>query len=111
MPSENDSERSALASRFQQMFPILSPAEIDRIRQFGELRRFRPGEMLARVRKPNLGMVLILSGRTVIGRDALGRAPPLAELAQLIGATVADIEVAPGRILDDVGQLSGGLSV
>ncbi len=112
MPSENDSERSALASRFRQMFPILSPTEIDRIRQFGELRRFRPGEMLSRVGKPSLGMVLILSGRTaVIGRDALGRAPPLAELAQLIGATVADIEVAPGRILDDVGQLSGGLSV
>jgi len=112
MPSENDSERSALASRFRQMFPILSPTEIDRIRQFGELRRFRPGEMLSRVGKPSLGMVLILSGRTaVIGRDALGRAPPLAELGQLIGATVADLEVAPGRILDDVGQLSGGLSV
>ena len=51
MPSENDSERSALASRFRQMFPILSPTEIDRIRQFGELRRFRPGEMLSRVGK------------------------------------------------------------
>jgi len=34
---------TALASRLQQLFPILSAAEIDRVRRFGDVRRFRPG--------------------------------------------------------------------
>jgi thioredoxin reductase (NADPH) len=77
MPSENEPERSVLTSRFRQMFPILSSTEIDRIRQFGEVRRFRPGEMLSRVGKPSPGMVVILSGQAaVVGRDALGRPFP-----------------------------------
>ena len=109
MPGENDPE---LASRFRQMFPILSPAEIDRIRRFGEVRRFRPGEMLCRAGTPSSGMIVILSGRAaVVGRDALGRPFPLAEFAQLFGATAADIELVAGRVLDDIAQISGGLSV
>ena len=35
-----------LASRFQQMFPILSGAEIDRVRRFGEIKQFTAGELL-----------------------------------------------------------------
>ena len=41
----------ALASRFHQMFPVLSPAEIDRVRRFGEVRRFPAGELLCRTRE------------------------------------------------------------
>jgi hypothetical protein len=33
MPSESEPERSTLTSRFQQMFPILSPAEIKHSRK------------------------------------------------------------------------------
>jgi thioredoxin reductase (NADPH) len=112
VPGESEQQRSALTSRFQQMFPILSQAEIDRARQFGEVRRFRPGDMLCRAGRPSPGMIVILSGRAdVVGRDALGRPFPLAEFARLIGATVEDIQVVPGRMLDDLGQLSGGPSV
>ena len=61
---------TALASRFQQMFPVLSAAEIDRVRRFGDLQRFRPGEFLCRVGKPSPGMFVILSGRVaVVGLD------------------------------------------
>jgi len=51
-PSTNAAEaapatsNSALASRFNQMFPVLSPAEIDRVRRFGEVRRFPAGDLL-----------------------------------------------------------------
>src|SRR5262249_22916460 len=97
-----------LASRFDQMFPVLSPVEIDRVRHFGDVRRFRPGELLCRVGKPSPGMFVILYGRVaVVGRDALGRSMPTAEFAQLVGGKVEDLEVVPGDVLAELGQLSG----
>ena len=45
-PDELPTPNTALASRFHQMFPVLSLAEIDRIRRFGEIRRFPDGELL-----------------------------------------------------------------
>ena len=94
------------------MFPVLSAAEIDRVRHFGDVQRFRPGEFLCRVGKPSPGMFVILSGRVaVVGRDGLGRALPTAEFAQLIGATLEDMEVVPGEVLAEIGQLSEAPSV
>src|SRR5439155_21725080 len=103
-PSSN-----ALASRLQQLFPILAAAEIDRVRRFGDVRRFRPGEVLYQVGKPGPGMYVILSGRVaVVGRDGLGQAVPVAAFAQLIGATVEEMaEAVPGEVLAEIGQLSG----
>jgi len=103
---------AALASRFQQMFPVLSAAEIDRVRHFGDLRRFRPGEVLFQAGKPGPGMYVILSGRVAVtGRDPLGQALPVAAFAELIGATLEDMaEVVPGEVMADIGQLSGNPS-
>ncbi len=104
---------AALASRFQQMFPVLSPAEIDRVRRFGDVRRFRPGEILFQAGKPGPGMLVILSGRlAVVPRDGLGRALPVTEFAHLIGATIEDMsEVVAGEVLAEIGELSGKPSV
>ena len=103
------SSSAALASRFQQMFPVLSSAEIDRVRNFGDVRRFRPGEFLYQVGKRGPGMYVILSGRvTVVGRDGLGRTLPVGMFAELIGAPVEEMaEVVPGEVLAEIGQLSG----
>ena len=99
--------QGALARRFDQMFPVLSSAEIDRVRRFGDVRRFRPGELLCRVGKPSPGMYLILSGRmAVVSRDPLGRALPVAEFAQLIGGTQEEMEVLPGELVADLGTLT-----
>src|SRR5262249_6224265 len=77
----------ALASRFQQMFPVLSPAEIDRVRRFGEVRRFPAGEFLFQTGEAVAGMYVILSGRVaILPRDGLGQTVPVAAFAQLIGA-------------------------
>ncbi|HZJ55121.1 MAG TPA: FAD-dependent oxidoreductase [Myxococcaceae bacterium] len=90
------------------MFPVLSSDEIDRVRRFGEVRRFSPGELLCRVGKPSPGMYLILSGRlAVVSRDPLGRALPVADFAQLIGGTPEEMEVLPGEVVADLGTLSG----
>src|SRR5690349_16708753 len=98
MPNQNElgempaPSNAALASRFQQMFPVLSPAEIDRVRHFGDVRRFRPGELLYQAGKPGPGMYVILSGRVaVVPRDVMGRVLPVAPFAQLIGAPLEEM--------------------
>src|SRR5258707_2568206 len=89
---------TALASRFQQMFPVLSPAEIERVRHFGEVRRFLPGEALFQAGKLGPGMCVILSGRVAVtGRDAVGEARPVAAFAGMRGPRPANLaEGAPG---------------
>ncbi|HYS10509.1 MAG TPA: FAD-dependent oxidoreductase [Myxococcales bacterium] len=100
---------AALASRFQQMFPELSAAEIGRVRRFGETRRFAPGELLYRAGTPATGMYVILSGRlAVVPRDGLGQVMPVTAFAQLIGAPIEEMsEVVPGEVLAEIGNLSG----
>src|SRR5258705_2418161 len=98
---------AVLTSRLDQMFPVLSPAEIDRVRPFGDVRRFSSGELLCQVGKPTPGMYVILSGRAaVVGRDGLGRSLPTAEIVQLVGATVEELEVVAGEIVAELGLLS-----
>ena len=114
-PSENaastvpPTSNAALASRFNQMFPVLSPAEIDRVRRFGEVRRFPAGDLLFRAGEAVPGMYVILSGRVgIVPRDVLGKAAPVADFAQLIGAPVEEMsEVVPGEVVGEIGQLSG----
>lgn len=106
-PQNPPGPTGALARRFDQMFPVLTAAEIDRVRRFGDVRRFSPGELLARVGKPSPGMYLILSGRlAVVSRDPLGRALPVAAFAQLIGGTPEEMEVLPGEVVADLGTLT-----
>lgn len=76
-------------------FPVLAAAEIDRIRPFGEIRRFAPGEALFETGRPGPGMFLLLSGQVAVTlRDGLGRRQPL-------------VEQGPGQFLAEAGQLSG----
>ena len=107
--AEAEASNGALASRFQQMFPVLSQAEIDRIRRFGEVRRFSAGELLFHAGEAVPGMYVILSGRVAIEpRDGLGQAVPVADFARLIGAPIEEMsEVVPGEVIAEIGQLSG----
>lgn len=100
---------AALGSRFNQMFPVLSETEIDRVRRFGEVRRFAAGELLFQAGEAVPGMYVILSGRVAVEpRDALGQAVPVAAFAQLIGAPLQEMtEVVPGEVIAEIGQLSG----
>src|SRR6478609_9352759 len=91
------------------MFPVLSETEIDRVRRFGELRRFSAGEFLFRAGAALSEMYVILSGRVaIVPRDGLGQGVPVAAFAQLIGAPVEEMtEVVPGEVIGEIGQLSG----
>src|SRR5436190_617818 len=87
--------QTLIATRGAQMFPILTPEEMERLRRFGELRQFRAGEAIATVGEPGLGLVLIVTGEVEITQhDQTGRRTPIVthqrgsfmgELAQLSG--------------------------
>src|SRR5438105_12614426 len=91
-------ERDALMSRFtrpEQTFPTLTPAEIERIRRFGEVRLYADGDILFETGKPGPGMFVVLKGHVAITqRDGLGNVTPL-------------IEQGPGQFLAELSQLSG----
>src|SRR5689334_21881521 len=59
---------SIIDSRRHQMFPTLQPAEIARLRRFGQLQAFAKGEVLARVGEVGRGLSIILSGSVEISQ-------------------------------------------
>jgi thioredoxin reductase (NADPH) len=89
------SSRSLVETRHGQMFPTLAPADIERLRCFGETRSYRADDYLATTGTVGLGMVVILAGEVVITqRDEFagsqhivtyGRGSFMGELAQLSG--------------------------
>lgn len=86
---------SLLQTRGHQMFPELSPAEIERVRQFGVPHSWQAGDTLFEVGDTGRGMYLILSGSVrILRRDGLGRQSLISELGR-------------GHFLAEVGTLSG----
>jgi thioredoxin reductase (NADPH) len=95
MPGPTD----VLTSRREQMFPVLSPSERDRMASLGVPRSFRAGEFLYRAGEPTPGMFLVCRGTvSVFQRDGLGHVTPI-------------VEEGPGQFLAEVVQLSGGHSL
>ena len=59
--------------RHEQTFPMLTPPEIARMRRFGDIKTYKPGEKLFETGKPGPGMFVVLSGHVAITqRDGLG---------------------------------------
>ena len=81
--------------RDEHVFPKLTPQEIDRLRRFGEVRRYAPGEALFLTGDIAPGMYVLIKGSVrVTRRDPLGHSAPI-------------VEMGPGQFVAEVGQLSG----
>ena len=86
---------STIDTRREQMFPKLEPREIDRLRRFGTVRRYAPGEALFMTGEIAPGMSVLIKGSVrVTRRDPLGHSAPI-------------LEQGPGEFVAEVGQLSG----
>jgi len=86
---------SSDTSRRQQIFPKLDQTEIDRLRRFGEVRRFEDGEMLFAAGTVAPGMFVILSGAVPVTQtDEFGDSRLL-------------VEHGPGHFLAELAQLAG----
>jgi len=55
-----ETAHSLIDTRRSQMFPTLKPAEIERLRRFGELRSYRAGDFLATTGEVGPGRILFL---------------------------------------------------
>jgi thioredoxin reductase (NADPH) len=87
--------QSIIETRRQQMFPILEPAEIERVRRFGKVRTYGTGEVLATVGQLGLGLTIILAGKVdITRRDQSGRPAPI-------------VTHGPGHFMGELAQLAG----
>jgi thioredoxin reductase (NADPH) len=83
------------STRSAQMYPVFHPEEVDRLRRFGELRYFVPGEALAQAGQTGIGLAVILSGEVVVTEhDAPQGQSPI-------------VTHGPGAFLGELAQLSG----
>jgi thioredoxin reductase (NADPH) len=83
-----------IETRRHQMFPTLEPAEIERVRRFGEICSYAAGEALASVGGVSRGMMIILAGKVeVTRRDEAGRREPI-------------VTHGPGAFLGELAQLA-----
>src|SRR5215831_13396986 len=86
---------SIFETRRHQAFPVLEPAEIERMRRFGTVRSYDAGEALARVGERGLGLTIILSGKVDITlHDQSGQVVPI-------------VAYGPGSFMGELAQLRG----
>ncbi|KLK92383.1 thioredoxin reductase [Microvirga vignae] len=85
---------SVVETRREQAFPTLEQAEIDRLRRFGEVRRYQSGETLVRIGEVGRGLAVVLAGRVEITQNNSGK-------RELITTYEA------GAFMGEIAQLSG----
>ena len=86
---------SIVDTRRDQMYPTLASAEIERVRRFGNMRAFAPGEALAKVGQGGVGIGVILSGIVDVSRhDSAGK-------------RVLLVTLEPGAFLGELAQIAG----
>jgi thioredoxin reductase (NADPH) len=84
-----------LVGRRHQLFPVLLPAETARLRRFGVVTRWAPGDVIFAAGKPCTGMVALITGTARVSRD------------DGVGNRVTIVEHGPGEFVADIGQLAG----
>lgn len=95
MSSVPASAAHLMATRREQMFPLLDEGDIARISRFGQCIRFASGEALFRAGDQRPGMFVVLSGVvSLTQRDGLGHVVPI-------------VRQGAGEFIAEVGQLSG----
>jgi thioredoxin reductase (NADPH) len=87
--------QSVIETRRHQMFPVLEPAEIERVRRFGKVHSYEVGEALATVGQVGLGLTVILAGRVdITQRDQSDRRTLI-------------VTHGPGAFMGELAQLAG----
>src|SRR6202162_4113016 len=87
--------QSIREQRYDQIYPTLDPLEIERVRQFGNVRSFAAGESLWTVGQVAPGLMVILTGKVAVTeRDQFDNHKPIAVRG-------------PGNFLGELALLSG----
>ena len=89
-------KRPLIEARRDQMFPTLEPAEVDRLRRFGEPRSYRAGDALVKVGEVGHGLTVVLAGEVAITRR------------DEFGHREAIVTHGPGAFMGERAVLEGG---
>ena len=84
-----------VATRGAQMFPTLTPSEIDRLRRFGTCRSYPAGAILAKAGERGEGVIVFLTGEAEITQN------------EGTGARLHIVRHGPGSFAGELAQLSG----
>ncbi len=87
------SQPSTVSSRRAQMFPVLEPEAVERLRRFGVEHHYKSGERVVSAGAPTDGLMLVLSGRIRVAPHQAPDAPIVIH--------------GPGEIQGELAQLSG----
>jgi thioredoxin reductase (NADPH) len=86
---------SIIDTRRHQMFPVLEPFEIERVRRFGKVRSYDDAAALVKVGQVGPGLAIILTGQVEVARrDELGHSTPI-------------VTHGPGSFMGELAQLAG----
>ena len=86
--------RSTIEARRDQMFPVLEPAEIERLARFGARKSYAVGARIFTTGEVAPGAFIILSGRAESSQHRLDRTEPI-------------VTHGPGSFMGELAQLSG----
>jgi thioredoxin reductase (NADPH) len=81
-------------TRRDQMFPVLEPAEIERLARFGERKVYAGGDSIIATGEIAPGAFIILMGQVDVTQRGLGRSEPI-------------VTHGPGSFMGELAQLSG----
>ena len=87
--------RPIIETRYDQMFPTLEPAEIERLRHFGETRTYGAGERMVATGEASPGMLVVLSGEVAVTQH------------NVFGPNQPIVTHGPGGFMGELAQLSG----
>jgi thioredoxin reductase (NADPH) len=87
--------QSIVEQRHDQIFPILDPLEIERVRRFGEVRSFAAHEALVTSGQVAAGFIVILAGKVAVTEHGY------------IDNPTSIIIVGPGNFMGELSQLTG----
>lgn len=94
-----DTPPSVADTRREQMFPILRPAEIERLKRFGRIQSYAAGDALVRAGQAGHGLIVILSGAVEMTYHG--------EAGHRPGDDNVIVTHGPGGFAGELAQLSG----
>jgi thioredoxin reductase (NADPH) len=86
---------SPLDTRREQMFPVLAPGEVARLRRFGEPRAYAAGEAVTRMGEAGRGLTLVVSGELTVTQP------------HETAVATAIVTYGPGQFMGELSQLTG----
>jgi len=102
--AEPDTSNSTKSARFGQMFPVLEPHDIERLRRFGSAASFPAGARIVKAGEVAPGLIVLLSGKLEVSNDAgLGKRELIVthQAGQFMGE-LAQLSARPSLVDADV---------